>query len=73
MHLSQDFIWSFLEPDVAFVQDGGRSEEIRRDRVKYSEQIKEILRMHGKNFICISGDYQNRYLTAVEEINNLLD
>ena len=63
----------FLEPDVTFVQDGGRSEEIRRDRVKYSEQIKEILRMHSKNFICISGDYQNRYLTAVEEVNKLFE
>lgn len=62
----------FLEPDVKFVQDGGRSEEIHRDRVKYSEQIKDILRMHNKNFVCISGDYQNRYLKAVKEVEELI-
>ena len=62
----------FFEPDVKFVQDGGRSEEIHRDRVKYSEQIKDILRMHNKNFVCISGDYQNRYLKAVKEVEELI-
>lgn len=62
----------FLEPDVKFVQDGGRSEEIRRDRLKYSEQIKAILRAHNKNFVCISGDHQNRYLEAVREVEKLL-
>lgn len=62
----------FLEPDVKFVQDGGRSEEIHRDRVKYSEQIKDILRSHNKNFVCISGDYQNRYQKAIKEVEKLL-
>ncbi len=63
----------FLEPDVKFVQDGGRSEEIHRDRVRYSEQIKDILKAHGRNFICVSGDYQTRYLTAIKEVEKLLD
>lgn len=63
----------FLEPDVKFVQDGSRSEEIHRDRVKYSEQIKEILRTHGKKFVCISGDYQDRYLEAVKAVERLFD
>lgn len=61
----------FLEPDVKFVQDGGRSEEIHRDRWKYSEQIKEILKSHNKKFVCISGDYQNRYLKAIKEVEKL--
>ena len=61
----------FLEPDVKFVQDGGRSEEIHRDRVKYSEQIKDILRMHNRNFACISGDYQSRYKKSIKEIEKL--
>ncbi len=63
----------FLEPDVEFVQDGGRSEEIHRDRKKYSEQIKEILRTHNRNFVCVSGDYQNRYWQAVKEVEKLFD
>ena len=62
----------FLEPDVAFVQDGDRSEVIRDDRVRYSEQIKELLRCHGKDFICISGSYQERYEKAVKEVCRLI-
>ncbi len=63
----------FLEPDVAFVQDGDRSEVIRDDRVKYSEQIKDLLRSHGKTFVTISGTYQERYERSVREVNKLLN
>ncbi len=61
----------FLEPDVKFVQDGGRSEIIHNDRLKYSNQIKEIFLKHNKNFICVSGNYQERYLTAIKEVEKL--
>ncbi|MBO4870180.1 MAG: AAA family ATPase, partial [Clostridia bacterium] len=63
----------FLEPDVEFVQDGDRSEVIRDDREKYSEQIKELLRSHGRTFVTVSGSYQERYETAVKEVNKLLN
>lgn len=62
----------FLEPDVAFVQDGTRSEAIRQDRETYSEQIKEIFRRHGREFVTISGDYRQRYLQAVAHVEKLL-
>ncbi len=62
----------FLEPDVAFVQDGDRSTVIQNDRKKYSEQIKEIFKAHSKSFIGITGDYQQRFLKAVEEVNKIL-
>ncbi len=62
----------FLEPDVDFVQDGDRSEVIRGDRIKYSEQIKDLIRSHGKSFVTVSGSYQERYETAVKEVNRLL-
>ena len=62
----------FLEPDVDFVQDGDRSEIIRDDREKYSGQIKELLYSHGKEFISVSGSYQDRYGTAVREVNKLI-
>lgn len=63
----------FLEPDVKFVQDGGRSEKIHHNRIKYSEQIKDILRVHSKNFVCISGDYQKRYSEAKKEVEKLFN
>ena len=62
----------FLEPDVRFVQDGDRSEIIRDNRTLYSEQIKELLRSHGKSFVTVGGSYQQRYLRAVELVNGLL-
>ena len=63
----------FMEPDVAFVQDGDRSIVIRDNRKKYSDQIKEIFKAHGREFVVISGDYQERFVKAVAEINKLLD
>ncbi len=62
----------FFEPDVAFVQDGDRSEVIHADRYKYSAQIKDLLHSRGKSFITVSGDYQSRYETAVREVIRLL-
>lgn len=62
----------FLEPDVKFVQDGDRSEVIHADRSKYSEQIKELLRLHGHEFVEIRGTYQERYQQAVAHVNKLL-
>lgn len=63
----------FMEPDVAFVQDGDRSTVIAADREKYSNQIKKLLEGHGRNFVCISGDYQQRYEKAVEAVSGLLE
>ena len=62
----------FLEPDVKFVRDGGRSEIIERDREKYSNQIKKLFDEHGKEYVCIAGDYQERYLKAIEAVDELI-
>ena len=61
----------FLEPTVEFVQDGTRSEEIASDRIKYSNQIKEMLESNGVNFITIDGDYTNRFNTAKGVIKDM--
>ena len=62
----------FLEPDVAFVQDGDRSEVIRDDRETYSNKIKDLITSHGKSFLIINGTYQERYVKAVEAVERLL-
>lgn len=62
----------FLEPDVAFVQDGNRSPVIAADRKTYSDKIKEIYRSHGFKFEIISGDYQQRFERAVHLIDNMI-
>lgn len=66
-----DFIF-FLEPDVTFVQDGTRNEEIRARREQYSERIKEILDEHGFSYTCVKGNYKERFLTIVENIDKVL-
>lgn len=63
----------FLEPDVAFIQDGDRSPVIENDRQTYSNRIKEIFQAHGKQFISICGTYQERYEKAVALVNALLE
>lgn len=62
----------FLEPDVAFVQDGDRSKVIAADREKYSSRIKEIYRAHGFDFEIIRGDYQERFEQAVRLVDNIM-
>lgn len=62
----------FLEPDVEFFLEGGRSEEIRDNREYYSNRIKELLRSHGREFVCIGGDYKERYEKAVAAVQELL-
>ena len=61
----------FLEPDVAFVQDGDRSPVIEQDREIYSHQIKEILKAHGRAFLSVSGSYDIRFLKATAAVNKL--
>ena len=51
----------FLEPTVAFVQDGTRNVKFEADREKYSKQIKTLLDEAGLEYTCLSGDYLNRY------------
>lgn len=51
----------FLEPTVAFVQDGTRNVKIEAEREKYSNQIKSLLDEAGLEYICLSGDYLSRY------------
>ena len=58
----------FLEPTVTFVQDGTRSEEISKDRERYSNQIKALFQEHGISFVSLDGDYLERFNQAKELI-----
>ena len=58
----------FLEPTVAFVQDGTRNVKIEADREKYSQQIKSLFDEAGLEYICLSGDYLNCY----EEVKRVI-
>ena len=61
-----------LGPDVDFVQDGDRSEEIAADRAKYTALLKEMCENHGLQVTELNGDYEERYRKAVEKINQIM-
>lgn len=63
----------FLEPTVAFVQDGTRNETIAADREKYSRQIKVILESVGLDVLCVDGDYLERFDRAKQYVVERLD
>lgn len=54
----------FLEPTVAFVQDGTRNAEIARDRERYSREIKALFQERGIAYHEVGGDYLDRFNTA---------
>lgn len=63
----------FLEPEgVAFVQDGTRNEEIKAQRKKYSEMLKEMFSRNQVKMVCIEGDYLERFNRAKEIIEKEL-
>lgn len=63
----------FLEPDVDWVQDGTRNEKIATDRIKYSNQIKELFNEQGIEYISIGGTYLDRFNKAKEIIKDKFD
>ena len=61
----------FLEPDVAFVQDGTRNELICAEREKYSQQIKQALTENNIRYHSLSGDYLDRFEKAKQLIGEM--
>lgn len=61
----------FMEPSVPFVQDGTRSEAIASDREKYSRQIKNLLEANKVKYVCLGGDYGERFVKAKELLKGI--
>lgn len=72
-HLNSYDLILYLQPDVAFVQDGDRSEVIAADRETYSRQIADLYHRFGFRITQVRGDYQTRYETAVKLIDAMLE
>ncbi len=62
----------FLEPDVAFIQDGTRNEKIEAERFFYSNQIKSLFNKYNLKYEVISGDYLTRFDTSKKLIEKEL-
>ncbi len=51
----------FLEPTVNFIQDGTRNEVINSDRIKYSNQLKNLFLEKEIPIVTLDGDYNARF------------
>jgi HTH-type transcriptional repressor of NAD biosynthesis genes len=60
----------FLEPTVEFVQDGTRNEELKKDREKYSSQLKALFAQRGIEYHCLQGDHVDRFNKAKKLIES---
>jgi HTH-type transcriptional repressor of NAD biosynthesis genes len=65
-------LYLFLEPDVKWVQDGTRTygdEEVRKQN---NEILKSLLDKNNINYVCIKGDYGQRYEQSKQKIKQLI-
>lgn len=72
-NLNKYDLWIYLEPDVKWVQDGTRTygnDEIRKEN---NNILKGILNDLNIKYVCISGDYQERYITSKEYIDQIIN
>jgi len=63
-------LWIFLTPDVEWVDDGLRENPHTRERD--SQRIQEMLESFKIDFVKVGGTYQQRYMTSLKLVNNLL-
>lgn len=65
-------LYLFLEPDVAWVQDGTRTYGDDAIRIENNNKLKKIFNENKIAYQIITGSYQDRYIKAKELVNELL-
>ena len=63
----------YLEPTVEFVQDGTRNEDMKIRKDIYNNQLKTLLDNRGIEYYTLSGDYLDRYNSAIDLIDRKLN
>ena len=63
-------LWIFLEPDVAWVDDGLRQNA--SDREKQYITLRRLLDSRSIKYELVGGNYQERYMKSLDLVNNLL-
>ena len=65
-------LYIFLEPDVEWVQDGTRTYGEQSVREENNIKLKNIFDDNGVEYICINGNYDERYNRAKELVLSLI-
>lgn len=70
---TQDYdLYLFLEPDVAWVQDGFRQFGAENIREKNNELLKKMFDERNIPYVTIKGNYQERFKTALNLVEELI-
>ena len=62
----------YLEPTVAFVQDGTRNEDMFENFEEYNDNLKNLFEKNDVPYISLGGTYLERYNKVIELIENRL-
>lgn len=62
----------YLEPTVAFVQDGTRNEDMFNNFEEYNTNLKRLFKKHNVQYISLSGNYLERYTEVIKLIDEKL-
>lgn len=65
-------LYIFLEPDVEWVQDGTRTYGEPEVREENNKKLKKIFDENGIKYVCVNGDYDNRYQQSKQLIEKIL-
>ncbi len=65
-------LYIFLEPDVEWVQDGTRTYGEQSVREENNIKLKKIFDDNGIKYVCINGDYDQRYKKAKTLVCDLI-
>lgn len=65
-------LYLFLEPDVKWVDDGLRVHGSDEQRIMNNNRLKAMFDERGIKYVCINGDYLNRFNTACKLVERLL-
>ncbi|MGG1658195.1 multifunctional transcriptional regulator/nicotinamide-nucleotide adenylyltransferase/ribosylnicotinamide kinase NadR [Brevibacillus sp. NRS-1366] len=65
-------LWLFMEPDVAWVEDGLRVHGEERVRWANHEKLKQMIDDRNIAYVTIAGTYQERLTKAIQHVDELL-
>ena len=65
-------LYIFLEPDIKWIQDGTRTYGEPEVREENNKKLKKIFDDNGIKYVCVNGDYDNRYQKSKQLIEDLL-
>lgn len=65
-------LYIFLEPDVKWVDDGLRVHGSDKQREENNNKLKDMFDKRGIEYICINGDYFNRFNESCKLVDKLI-